>query len=51
MRNCTNQDPTSSALHPLGGMCSAGLSNVAGNTNQVLPGTARGSEGDGLGNV
>lgn len=29
----------------------AGLRNVAESMNQILPGTARGSEGDGLGNI
>lgn len=51
MRNCTNQDRTPPALHPSGGMRFAGLRNVVESMNQVLPGTAQGSEGDLLGNV
>lgn len=44
MRNCTNQDRTSSALHPFGGMSFAGLRNME-NMNQILPWTAHSSEG------
>lgn len=38
MRNCSSQDAASSALHPFGGMCFAGLRSVVENTNRVLPG-------------